>query len=230
MDVTIATIVKNEAGRWLDKALTAWKELEPARIVAVDNGSTDSTVEILESHGCEVHSFTTPMDGNESAAREFLWNKAIEGSEWVVHLDADHVPAGDFRPHLQGNRVGFYVYDMWNADQYRDDMWWRGHTKAWWQAVRVADVKMDWTWSGRGWHSGHLPTNAGEIRPFAVIPRECAILHYAYATHDARQQHYHRYMARAEHLSDGELYHATTIIDEYPRLLELPFEPRWPLL
>lgn len=229
--VTIATIVKNEADRFLRRALECWCEVSD-RIVAVDNGSDDRTKDILAEFGAVVHDFRTPMDGNEHLARAFLWDRAVEATPdgWIVHLDADQCVADDFRPHLTGNRVLFPVFDMWSATEYRSDAWWR--VRPWWQAVRMSpDVEADWIWPDRGWHSGHVPANSGAVFGAAAhVPYECAILHYGYATPELRQRHYSAYMARKAVLTDREVFHARTIIDERPRLETLPFGPRYSLL
>ena len=231
MSVTIATIVKNEAERFLWRALECWSEVSD-QIVAVDNGSTDATKEILGQFGAEIHDFMTPMDGNETLARQFLWDRAVEATPdgWIVHLDADQCVGGDFRPHLTGSRVMFSVFDMWGPGVFRSDAWWR--VRPWWQAVRMSpEIEAAWVWRDRGWHCGHVPANAGAVfGPSSHVPYECGILHYGYATPELRERHAAAYEARAHVLTDGELFHARTILDADPRTEKLPFEPRWTLL
>lgn len=235
MTVTIATIVRNEAANFLRPALECWSALAD-RIVAVDNGSTDETPDILSEFGAEVHEFDVPMDGNEVNARRFLWEKAVDGSEWVVWADADHCFAGDFRPHLRGRRVVFPVFDMWSATEYRSDSWWQ--VRPWWQAVNVADqgvvkefiAQDQWEWPERGWHSGHVPLNTSIFGPALPIPRECGLLHYGYASPELRSRHFDAYTARRAHLTPSEIMHARTILDPDPHTLKLPFTPAWTLL
>ncbi len=231
--VTIASVVKNEAARFLPQLLPIWCELAH-RVRVVDNGSTDGTLNLLRQHPhVEVCHVRTPMDGNEWVVRKALFDFATKGSEWVVFLDADQVPASDFREHLPPNAVGarFFVYDMWDETHYREDAWWRGHTRAWWGAINAlrAEPKVDWVWHERGWHSGHLPSNAWQIGRFVEMPRECSILHYGYATPKLRERHYAAYKARGDHLTEREAFHARTIKDARPRVRELPFQPTWKL-
>jgi glycosyltransferase involved in cell wall biosynthesis len=72
MSVVIATIVKNEADRFLPKALECWTAVAD-RIVVVDNDSTDDTGGLLLLAGVEYYLLDTPMDGHEHMARSFLW-------------------------------------------------------------------------------------------------------------------------------------------------------------
>lgn len=236
MGVTVATIVKNEADRFLPRALECWTAVSD-RIVAVDNGSTDATSDILSDSGAEVHAFETPMDGKEHLARAFLWGKALESTpdgDWIVWLDADQCVAGDFRPDLaqtERNRAVFRVYDLWTPTAYRSDAWWR--VRPWWQAVRMCEKAREatWTWPDRGWHSGHVPMNAASMFGVAHEVRDdCSVLHYGYATPELRERHAAAYEARKDVLTDAELFHARTITDHCPRLKSLHLEPRWRLL
>lgn len=234
--VTVASIVKNEAARFLPKALECWKSVS-ARLVVVDNGSTDGTKGLLEAAEAEIHPLDTPMDGHETVARSFLWEKALQATpdgDWIVWLDADHVAMDDFRPDLaetDRNRATFKVFDLWTPTAYRSDAWWR--VRWWWQALRMTpDARnTDWVWPERGWHSGHVPMNAAKVfGPEHRVRDECSILHYGYATPELRARHAAAYEARKDVLTDAELFHARTILDERPRLIGLPFKPRWPLL
>jgi len=234
--ITVATIVRNEAGRFLPRALECWKAVA-SQIVAVDNGSTDDTPKLLADAGAIVQPLATPMDGHEAFARAFLWEQVVAATPndgWVIHLDADHVLAGDPRPFLEScgvNRVLFPVFDMWTPSAYRSDAWWR--VRPWWQAVRMGEYArgVEWIWPDRGWHSGHVPANAGQVfGPTRDVPLDCGILHYGYATDELRVKHAEAYRARAHVLTQKEQFHASTITDERPRLVALPFEPKWRLL
>lgn len=229
--VTIASMVRNEMDRFLPRAVKAWKEVSD-RIVVCDDGSTDGSAEFLEDQGCEVIQGDWHMQGNEWRARQALWDAAVPGSEWIVHLDADQVPAADFRPYLKNKRVGFVVYDMWDETHYRDDPAWDAHTRWWWHALDVSDHQdHDWTWNERGWHSGHIPLNANDVTSEVVmVPSDCGILHYAYATPELRKEKFKMYVGLAPHLSHTEQQHALSIRERDARTTKLPMTPRWPLL
>lgn len=226
MNLTVATIVRNEANRFLSSALDAWKSFA-TRIVVLDDGSTDDTAALCERAGCEMWYHPTPMFGNEWQARRYLWRKATEGAEWVMWLDADQVPSCDPRPHLNAPVSLFKVYDLWGEDCYRDDAWWTGHTRFWWPAVHVPSLPKDFKdlWPERGWHSGHVPMNVpGPKHPV----HGCSVLHYACVNEQLRAQQAAKYEALAPHLTDTERFHARTITK--PCVTKpLPFTPQWRL-
>ena len=229
--ITVATIVRDERRRFLPSALECWSEFAD-RIVAVDDGSKDGTHQLLEEHGCEVYRETFDLWGNETAARKFLWDKAVKDSEWVVHIDADMVPANNFIDALTGSLVGFRVYDLWDDERrYRSDRWWTGHSRPYRPAANVhkhQDAKG--VWGDAGIHSGHLPLNVRELLGTVYpVARECSMLHYAYSRPELRRAKYEKYMAVKEQLGPRQLFHAQSIIDEMPRLETMPFAPEWEL-
>lgn len=228
--VTVAALCKDELGRFLPSWLDAVKNVAD-RIVVVDNGSTDGSYEYLLDHGCEVERELTPMMGNEWLLRSKLWEKSVPGSEWIVHIDTDQCPAGDFRPFLGFNRASFVVYDLWDADHYREGEHWTGHNRWFWPAINVKDFQThEWRFKQRGWHSGHLPANFDDVGEDCVlVPKECGLLHYAFSSPDLRRDAFKKYVRLYPWLDAVEKQHVQTIMDGSPNLIELPFEPRWRL-
>lgn len=225
--LTVASIVKNEAGRFLPKALEVWGQFAD-RIVVLDDGSTDETPDILRAAGVEVHTEPVGMFGQEWKARKRLFELATEGAENVLWLDADQIPASNPKPYIRGVTFGFRVFDLWDEGVYRDDPWWGGHRKPWWRGVHAPSLAGPFLWDARGWHSGHLPNN---LPPETVeMPLVCSILHYAYATPALRQAKATMYSALAGHLTEKERFHAMTILTKRPICRELPFAPTWSLL
>lgn len=227
MHLTVASIVKDEADRFLPSALEAWKQFAD-RIVVLDDGSTDSTPDLLMEAGVEYHRQDPLMFGQEWRARRNLWRLASDGADWVLHLDADQVPSCDPKPYLKEPVSSFRVFDLWSEDTYRADAWWTGHHRCWWPAVHVPSLPDSFTgeWPERGWHSGHVPANVpGPAHPVT----ECAILHYAYASPELREEKARMYTALSPHLTKKERFHAGTILSPSPNTEPLPVTPEWPL-
>jgi tetratricopeptide (TPR) repeat protein len=113
MSLSLCLTVKDEAAmlpRFLECARGLWDEL-----VAVDTGSTDGTVELLQAAGAQV--LHRPWTGDFSAAR----NPALESAtkEWLLVLDPDeHVSPGfvtEVRALLGRADVGAATVRMLNA-------------------------------------------------------------------------------------------------------------------
>lgn len=226
--ITIATVARNEASRFLPRALDVWKRFSD-RIVVLDDGSTDETPEICRNAGCEVYSEPACMFGQEWRARKRLFELATEGSEWVIWLDSDQILSCDPRPHLKTPSVAFRVFDLWSEDTYRSDAWWTGHQRCWWRAIHAPSyAETTPVWRERGWHSGHLPMNLPG--PSYPTPIECSVLHYAYSSPALRERKAAMYEELGPHLTPSERFHASTILTPDPCVKPLPFEPTWSLL
>jgi len=239
MSVRIATIVKDEAHRYWGSALDAWATFADD-VVVFDDGSTDETKEMAEDAGCDVFTLFDNKDmwGNEAPHRAALFAYAMGKSDpgdIVFWLDADMVPAKDPRKFFDVNGVNsfsFYLYDLWGQDstglRYRSDAWWRGHDypRVW--ALRVPDgfSSVDYKWGTRGIHSGHIPESyfQQDLKNM-VLPRDMGLLHYGYYTEQDRGDRHERYLSVRNKLTEPELEHACTILDDTPNLVRLPFKP-----
>lgn len=84
--LTVLILTWNEA-RHIQRAITSLGPLA-ARIVVIDSGSSDRTVEIARAGGAEV--LTNPF---VNQAQQFQWGLDNAGvtSDWVMRLDADEV-------------------------------------------------------------------------------------------------------------------------------------------
>jgi hypothetical protein len=232
MNLTILTMVRNEADRWLPSLLRAWGEFAD-HIIAYEDHSEDNTRAILEDAGCEILEPVVPQAwGNEAPARRRLWDAGVDsGADWLMHLDADMCPASDPGKLIQGHNadaLAFPLYDLWTPDGllYREDTFWQAHLHPRIWAVRNPG-KDAWIWPERGIHCGHLPQNL-KLQRVLTAPKKFAIMHYGYTHAHDRELKYHAY-TDLDILSEFEREHAESILDPNPRLLPLDVDIQWPI-
>jgi glycosyltransferase involved in cell wall biosynthesis len=212
--VIVATVVKNEAHKYLESALARWQEW--GAIVAVDNDSTDGSKKLLERYSSEVLSVKTPLWGDENLVRAELYRLAMERAadrEWVLWLDADMTVSADPRllDHPEVDAVAMRWFDLWGPQLARFDDMWRAHLahKTW-----MVRKHPDWrrcSFPDRGIHVGPIPPDY-PIERTLLAPETHALIHYGYADHRDRQEKYDRYLSVAELLTPGELAHARSIL------------------
>lgn len=228
--IAVALLTRNEAGRYLPSALAAWSEWADA-VAVLDNG-TDHTLDLVESAFPDAYHYERYDEaawGDEAPARARLWEMALEaGTDWIIVLDADMVPARDPTDllHSDYDSIGFNLYDLWQEDPlaYRVDGLWKAHEnwRVW--AVRAAEEPAEgWKWSERGIHTGHFPWNVSLGRTL-YAPCDYGLLHYAYARPEDRERKYLAYADTANQMSEREIRHAESILQP-ATVRSLPFEP-----
>lgn len=89
-DVTVIVLTKNEETHIVDVIKNAQKLT--SKIIIIDSGSTDKTVELAEQLGIKV--FFRAWDNDFSAQRNFAL-KYVK-TDWVLYLDADERMNGAF--------------------------------------------------------------------------------------------------------------------------------------
>lgn len=236
----VATLVRNEADRYLPSALAAWSEFAD-KIVLLDDNSDDKTLKVARRFpkvdAMSRYGESAQAWGAESAARrelfELTWDEADYG-DFLLWLDADMVPLRNPRDFMLRNVDSYYfpLYDLWGKDAngrllYREDAFWNAHTRPRiWMIQKVR--KYAPAWDTRGIHSGHLPVN-WQPRQAIFVPPSHSLLHYAYADEAHRHAKYARYLEVADQLSEHELAHARSIVDVAPALKPLLTPPAWEL-
>ena len=237
MALHVASMIRNEADRFLAPALDAWNQFADSLIV-LDDGSTDDSREICARAGA----YVVDAEGGEVAwgreapkrARLFdvAWDVARIG-DYILVLDADMVPARNPRTLMssEADAIFFVLFDLWSLAPltYREDDFWQGHLHPrLWMVRKTHAKKTPWEWSARGVHCGHFPTNL-TATSHAFAPRDFALLHHAYVTPELRESKYVAYASVASHLSEGEIAHARSILDDSPNTYALDFDPEYHL-
>jgi len=238
--IIVATIVRNEADRYLPSALEAWGEFAD-RIVAIDNGSTDDTTELLHETGARIirPPDDAPMWGNEAPFRKALYELAIgyaTDDDVIFFLDADMVPLRDPSDLFLANVdvFSFNLYDVWqyseNQCYYRFDPPFWIADKVWrpW-AVRAGYARTLHYDAERGIHCGHLPSTVLDTDQVIYAPTPFGLLHYGYATEEDRERAFTRYEGARDELSADEWRHVDTILHPSPQLTLLTTKPTWML-
>lgn len=229
--ILIASIVKNEAHKFLASALDVWHEIAD-EVLVVDDASEDETPELVRASGATLVRKDVHLWGDEANARHALWEEAVartDEGDYIFVLDADMVPAEDPREFLTGepDALAFVLYDLWSPHAYREDFYWQAHKRhRIWCVRRPSD--REWEWPELHIHSGHLPLNL-DIESVYHLPEEYGILHYAYSSHALRTTKHAQYASVREHLSGFQQSHARSILDDEPTLHPLPFTPRFKL-
>ena len=256
MSLLVLALVKNEMERFLPSALRAWATFADD-VIILDDSSTDGSRETAEAFGAHVFRRETSEAawGREATARKALFDLGWAHAridDYLLVLDADMTPAKDPRVLMESeaDAVAFNLYDIWKVERqevwdhtcnpprhdgtserifYRADGAWKAHLlpRVWmWKKTRTpADVFM---WTKRGVHCGHLPNNI-EFASLAYAPPDHGLLHMAYATPELRADKYAAYARVASDLTDFEIAHARSIMDEKVELKELTFVPDFAL-
>lgn len=232
--ITVVTMVRNEAGRYLRSALAAWGEI--GNILAYDDKSDDETVELLRDAGATIihRNNVLPAWGNEWEARRALWNAALTmQTDWLLWLDADMIPARD--PNELCARdvdaIAFRLFDLWNWQEpqlmFRLDGHWQAHEHPRVWMIRKPHQLTGWEWNERGIHCGHMPLNYRPSRTL-VAPQEYSLLHYGYARELDRWAKAQQYSCQSRQLDAQEYLHALSITDA-AIVGRLPVHPQWRL-
>ena len=233
MNLVVATVVRNEADRYLRSALECWSDFADT-IVVLDDNSTDGTREVCWEAGPEVQvrgrsHFAKPMWGDESTARAELYNAVLRCyPDWVMWLDADMVPSRNPRPFMEGcEGLAFRLYDLWEPRRYRCDSYWQAHAKHHPWAVNAECLPLKARYLDRGLHCGHLPLNTSVESYRGLNEEHCVLLHYGYMDAQDREDKAVAYLEQPD-LHPVERAHALSITRK-PELKMLPVEPEYEL-
>lgn len=224
--LTLAMVVRNEAGRYLEEVLThAARYIDQA--VILDDASEDDTVEICKRclsaipHRIVINQ--QPGFHNEIALRKQLWDMAAETQpEWILVLDADEVFDDEFIslvPHLLANPDAdcyhFRLYDMWSDSCYREDPFWQAH-KHYRPFLLRYQSGYQYHWQETPLHCGRLPLNSGNLREVRCQVR---VKHWGWARPADRLDKYYRYKKLDPAAAYGIKAQYLSILDPKPNLI-----------
>lgn len=198
-NITLSMVVRNEAGRYLEKCLETNKQFIDACVI-VDDASSDDTIALCESTLKDIpHTIiknTTYLFENEVRLRRKQWDETVKRNpDWILNLDADEEldwEFGELRKILDDasfESVYLRLYDMWSPEHYREDAWWRAH-----HFYRPFLIKyrpdFQYEWKEQPVHCGRFPKN---INQFSYTIHSARVKHWGWAKPEDREQKYRRY-------------------------------------
>ncbi len=230
--ITLAMLVRNEAGRYLERVLDhASRYIDSA--VILDDASSDDTVEVckktLRGIPLTLVSNREPMFHNEVVLRRQLWDLAAStGPEWILILDADEIfedrAVEEIRSLAAGTGfdvLSFRLYDMWDENHYRDDDYWRAHR--YYRPFMVRYLPgFRYEWRETPLHCGRFPKNITELR---TATSKLRVKHLGWIKPSDRLAKYRRYKDADPLGRYGIKEQYLSILDPKPNLVAWSEEP-----
>ncbi|MNW54666.1 Glycosyl transferase family 2 [compost metagenome] len=224
--LTLTMVVKNEGCRFLRTVLQEHRKYIDEAVI-IDDGSTDDTADICREvlQGIPLHLVRNSVSrfSNESELRKQQWDEVVKTNpEWILSLDADEMFEARFAQDIElllrednCDLFCFRLYDFWDDNHYRDDIYWRSH-----QSYRPFLLRyredFPYVWNDSPQHCGRLPENIFEL------PHQLSNLrlkHLGWSRPEYRLDKYLRYMQ----LDPGGVYgwkeQYQSILDQHPKLV-----------
>lgn len=204
-------VTKNEAGRYLKRALTSILDWTDG-LVVYDDQSTDDTLEVVSDIG-GISTIVRPDDvpsflENEGKFREAAWRAMEEvlepqDGDWILTLDADEfliANLADLRNELATatergiQALWCHVHECWAVDgedlMVRTDGYWGSIT-----ALRACVWQPDGDFADRTMGGGSVPSYARHV----ATAKSFEILHLGYLRQEDREAKYQRYRQKPGH-------------------------------
>lgn len=225
--ITLSMLVRNEADRYLTRVL---KHVRPYidEAVILDDPSDDNTVEVckllLKDIPHRIVSNPEPGFHNEISLRKQQWELTVETEPaWILVLDADEIfedrAQQELRKLVQQEEYDYFafrLYDFWDEEHYREDLYWQAHKRYWPLLIRYRpDFPYEWRETPQ--HCGRIPWNIIFL-PGALS--DLRIKHYGWANPRDRELKYKRYMLLDPDGRYGNIGQYRSILDSNPRLIK----------
>lgn len=227
-NLILGCLVYNEEKRFLKQYLDKMSQLTN-KIVIVDDGSTDNSINICSKYTSEIYQTDRLMTKDESLLRRTLWEKCAQlcsNNDYILIQDCDEFYTNNslenFEKALQvGESLGadglaIKKYDMWNEKQYREDPpYWKVHFQFLTWCVKYKK-NYEYYWTNRKLHCGSLPLNAY----FCSFPSKLQVQHLAYSTPELRKQKVDFYKNLDPEAKWGIKQQYDSILSENPTLID----------
>lgn len=227
-NLVLGCLVYNEEKRFLNQYLDRMSQLTN-RIVIIDDGSTDNSVNICSKYTSEIYQTDRLMAKNESVLRRTLWEKCAQlctNKDYILIQDCDEFytdnslqnfeKALEVGESLGADSLAIRKYDMWNKNQYREDPpYWKIHFQFLTWCVKYKE-NYTYYWNNKKLHCGSLPINSY----FCSFPSKLQVQHLAYSTPELRQQKAEFYKALDPEAKWGIKEQYDSILDENPTLID----------
>ncbi|MEF3312922.1 glycosyltransferase [Paenibacillus sp. GYB004] len=199
--ITLSMIVRNEAGRYLRRALESHLDYIDEAVI-IDDGSTDDTVDVCREvlSGIPLHLVSNERSSfhHEVTLRKQQWAEtAGRNPDWILNMDADEWFEPGSKAAIEQivaqrsyDAVYFRLYDMWSETHYREDAYWRAHLMYRPFLVRYK-ADLPYAWKETPQHCGRFPLT---ISQFSYWCHPLRVKHMGWAREEDRRAKYDRYM------------------------------------
>ena len=147
--IVVGSIVYNEEHRFLEKYLSNIQKYAN-EIVLIDDGSTDNSLKMCKEVTKNIFKTNRLFIENEVELRDALWCKCSElcnNGDFILIQDCDELYTESSLQHfhqvinaadkIQADAISFYLYDMWNNKQYREEPpYWTASQRYWVKCIR----------------------------------------------------------------------------------------------
>lgn len=226
--ITLAMLVRNESGKFLKEVLQhASGYVDNAVILddASEDNSIDICIEALKDIPIKiVHNEKHGFD-NEINLRKQLWDITIDTKpDWILFLDADEIfedrICGVIRDLVDQPSFDYYsfrLYDMWDENHYREDVYWSAH-KYYRPLLIRYQPDFEYTWNELPLHCGRMPKNIFELSGCVCYVK---LKHLGWSTPELRKLKYERYMKADPEGKYGLMGQYESILDKNPTLIKM---------